>query len=321
MLYSYTLLFKVKQLTNPKFDIAVVGHFAIDTILLPNRTSQFVVLGGAATYTSFSAKRLGVSTTVISKVGENFPEAYICWLKQEGIDLSGVTKVIDEQTTCFELRYNLDLSERSLILKSKAPPINTANLPDNLKAKIIHVAPIANEVSYDVIECLKEFSGVLSLDPQGLLRSFDAAGNVTIAASLNKQVLSLIDIYKSSIDEIRVLTGKSDLKHAIKCIHDFGVDVIIVTMGAKGAVISVEGALHNIAICPSRVIVDPTGAGDVFIGAFLTEYLREKEPVWCASVGAAAASLVIEGIGSTYFGKKEEVYQRANALYEKEIKQ
>ena len=68
-------------------------------------------------------------------------------------------------------------------------------------------------------------------------------------------------------------------------------------------------------------LVDPTGAGDVFMGGFLTEYLREKESVWCSCVGSAAASLVVEGIGPTYFGSKEKIYQRAKVLYEKELKQ
>ena len=84
-------------------DVAVVGHLCIDTIILPSRTAPFVVLGGAATYTSFAAKRLEATASVISKVGGNFPDAYLWWLKQEGIDISGVTKRADEPTTCFEL--------------------------------------------------------------------------------------------------------------------------------------------------------------------------------------------------------------------------
>ena len=89
----------------------------------------------------------------------------------------------------------------------------------------------------------------------------------------------------------------------------------------KAQLLSVEGAQYNIAACPSQVLVDPTGAGDVFMGGFLTEYLRQKESTWCACVGSAAASVVVEGLGPTYFGKKEEIYQRAKTLYEKELKQ
>ena len=302
-------------------DIAVIGHLSIDTILLPTRKLPFVVLGGAATYTSFAAKRLEATASVISRVGGNFPEAYLWWLRQEGVDLSGVTKKADEPSTCFELKYNEDLSDRVLKLKSKGAPITLADVPKDLQAKAIHIAPIANEVSFEVVEHLKKCADVLSIDPQGLLRSFDEAGNVTENSSLDTTIFSLINIYKSSQNEIYRLTGESELKPAMKAIHDVGVETVIVTLGAKGSVLSVEGAQYNIAACPSQVLVDPTGAGDVFIGGFLTEYLRQKDSTWCACVGSAAASVVVEGLGPTYFGKKEEIYQRAKTLYEKELKQ
>ncbi len=301
--------------------MAVVGHFSIDHILLPTRKSPFIVLGGGVTYASFAAKRLDATASAISKVGGNFPQAYLWWLNQEGIDVSCVIRNENEQTTSYELAYGRDLSDRTLKLKSKAPPIQLADLPCDLQAKAVHIAPIANEVSYEVVERLKHCADILSLDPQGLLRNFDETGNVTNSNSVDKQIFSLINIYKSSQDEIYALTGQTELKPALRTIHDYGVETVIVTKGAKGAVLSVEGATYDISACPSQVLVDPTGAGDVFIGAFLTEYLRQKESLWCASVGSAAASLVVESIGPTYLGKKEEIYQRANSLYEKEIKQ
>jgi sugar/nucleoside kinase (ribokinase family) len=302
-------------------DVTVVGHFSIDTIVLPSRTAPFTILGGAATYTSFAAKSLDAKTSVISKVGGNFPQAYLWWLKQEGINISGVTKQADQPTTSFELVYSKDLSERTLTLKNKGPAITPEDLPRDFHSKAIHIAPIANEISYEVVEQLKPSADVVSLDPQGLLRSFDEAGNVTENAVVDSRILGLVNIYKSSQNEIYALTGKSELKPAIKAIHDFGVETVIVTNGAKGSVLSVEGAQYVIEACQSQVLVDPTGAGDVFIGGFLTEYIRQKDSLWCASVGSAAASCVVEGLGCTYFGKKEEIYRRAKCLYEKELKQ
>ncbi|MCJ7560540.1 PfkB family carbohydrate kinase [Candidatus Bathyarchaeota archaeon] len=302
-------------------DVAVVGHFSIDSIILPSRSSPFTVLGGSVTYVSFVAKRLDGAVSVISKVGGDFPEAYMWWLRQEGIDVSGVVRLASEETTRFELGYSKDLSNRTLRLKNKASSINVSDLPDSLRAKTIHIAPIAGEVSYEVVEHLKGCTEVLSLDPQGLLRSFDETGNVTSRSPVDKRLLSLINIYKSSFDEISALTGHSDLNSAIKAIHDFGVETVIVTLGAKGAALSVEKTLYSIPACSSRIFVDPTGAGDVFIGGFLTEYVRQKDSLWCACVGSAAASLVVEGIGPTFFGEKEEIYRRARSIYEKEIKQ
>jgi len=301
-------------------DVAVAGHFAIDTIRLPSRSSPFVVLGGSVTYVSFVAKRLDAVVSIISKVGGDFPEAYIWLLREEGIDLSSVAKLANKQTTHFELGYSNDLSNRTLKLTSKAPRINVNNLPRSLQAKAVHIAPIAGEISYNVVKKLKSCAEVLSLDPQGLLRRFDKTGNVTQRSKVDKRLFSLVNVYKSSLDEITALTGQPDLTSAINAVHDFGVETVIVTLGAKGAVLSVEKTVYNIPPCSSRVFVDPTGAGDAFIGGFLTEYTRQKDSLWCACVGSAAASLVIEGIGPTFFGEKEEIYERARFVYEKEIK-
>jgi sugar/nucleoside kinase (ribokinase family) len=304
----------------PNSDVAVVGHFAIDSIRLPSRSAPFIVLGGSVTYVSFVTKRLDATVSIVSKVGGDFPEAYMWWLREEGIDLSGVTKLANEQTTHFELGYNKNLSNRTLKLKSKASPISVNELPRSLRAKAVHVAPIAGEISYEVIEQLKGCAEVLSLDPQGLLRRFGKTGRVTSRSQVDKRLFSLINIYKSSLDEISILTGHADLEPAINAVHDLGVKTVIVTLGAKGAVLSVEKTIYKIPACKSRVFVDPTGAGDAFIGGFLTEYIRQKDSFWCACVGSAAASLVVEGIGPTFFGEKEEIYRRARSVYEKEIK-
>ena len=303
------------------FDITVVGHFTIDSISLPSRPHPVSVLGGSAAYISLATRRLDATASVISKVGGDFPQAYMWWLQQEGIDLSNVVRVEDEQTTRFELKYNKDLTNRTLKLKSKASPITAGDLPKSLHAKAIHIAPIAGEIAYDTIAKLKKCTEILSLDPQGLLRSFGTAGNVTCRSSISKRLLSLITVYKSSVEELNAATGYKDTRSAIKAIHDFGVETVIITLGAKGAVLSIGGTRYNIPPCKSATVVDPTGAGDVFMSGFLTEYIHQKDSLWCACVGSAAASLVVEGIGPTFFGEKEEIYRRATSIYEKGIKQ
>ena len=303
------------------FDIVSVGHFSIDSIFLPNRRTPFVVLGGSAAYVSFMARRLDARVSVVSKVGGDFPNAYLWWLRQEGVDLSGVVKVENAQTTRFELKYSDDLSDRALQLKSKAPPVAVEDLPSSLKAKAIHIAPIASEITYEVAEKLRNCAEVLSLDPQGLVRNFDENGNVTCGFLADRRMLELVNIYKSSLDEIKAVTNLSDLNSAIKAIHDCGVETVIVTLGMKGAVLSVEETTYNIPACESEKIVDPTGAGDVFIGGFLAEYVRGEDFLRCGCVGSAAASLVVQAIGPTFLGDKAEIYRRARLIYEKEIKE
>jgi sugar/nucleoside kinase (ribokinase family) len=305
-------------MTQETFDVAVVGHLCIDTIILPSRPQPFQVLGGAATYTSFAAKHLCTLPAVISKVGEDFPQAYLWWLQQEGINTNAVKVAPNEQSTRFQLQYNQDFSQRTLTLKGQTAPLFIEDLPNDFQSKAIHIAPIASEITYELVEHLKNCADVLSLDPQGILRSFDCEGKVGTNDSVDKKILELINIYKSSVDEITLLTGQTELDRAIKDVHDYGVEVVMVTNGDKGAKLSTQNTQYNVPACPSEVLVDPTGAGDVFIGGFLAEYIQKKEPLWCACVGSAAASLVVEGLGPTYFGSPQNIYERANKIFKKE---
>ena len=301
-------------------DVAAVGHFSIDFLKLPSSPTAYRILGGAVAYVSLITRKLGGSASVMSKVGADFPDACMKRLRDEGVDVSGVVKVLSEGTTSFELTYNEDLSSRSLKLKAQGAPLTIDDLPKTFRAKVIHIAPIGAEIPFDVIERLREFTDCLSIDPQGMTRRFDPEGNVLCCVQIDKRILPLIDIYKSSHEEIQVLTGQSDLNKALKAVHDFGPKIVITTMGAQGSVLSLDGEVCKVQACKPTRVVDPTGAGDVFIGAFLTELTRKKDSFWCACVGSAAASLVVEDVGTRFFGEKKEIYRRATAIYEKEIK-
>jgi sugar/nucleoside kinase (ribokinase family) len=303
------------------FDLAVIGHFSMDSIILPNTSVPYSVLGGAVAYVSLVARRLGATVSVISKVGSDFPKSYKKLLSREGVDLSNVKRVTDDLTTSFELVYNEDLSTRTLCLRRQGSPITLADLPKSLKAKAIHIAPIAGEISLPVVEKLKKNADFLSLDPQGMTRCFDKTGKVIPSALLDKNILKFIKIYKSSLEEICVLTEQPNLRKAINALHDFGPEIVLVTMGSTGSVLSNRGVICRVPVFKSECVVDPTGAGDVFIGGFLSEYIKGKEPLWCARVGSAAASLAVEGVGASFLWGKDEIYRRANVICENEENQ
>jgi len=218
-------------------------------------------------------------------------------------------------TTSFTLKYGNE--ERQLQLRSRAPPIVPEDVPDSLQAKVIHVAPIANELSGDVVDKLRTSAETLSLDPQGFVREFDENGNVLLKELKDSHILEQIDLYKSSLSEIRMVTGSTDLRLAMEKIHDYGVKAVIVTRGVGGSILLHEKRFYEIPACKPRIIRDLTGAGDALIGAFLAEHIKGKDGVWCMCVGSAAASFVVEGIGPAAFGEKKDVYQRASDLYEK----
>lgn len=299
------------------FDIISVGNFSIDSIFLPTRQNAFTVLGGSVAYVSFAARVLEAQASVISRVGTDFPAAYKWWLQQEGVDLSGLVVVQGMPTTRFELKYENDLSDRTLRSEIRMSPIQLNDLPISLKAKIVHLAPIAGEITFEVAEKLRNCTEIMSLDPQGLIRNFDGDGNITLESPPDKRILDLIDIFKSTPKEIQTLTGLADTETAVQTVHERGAKIVIVTLGAEGALVSVDGATHKVPAYPPEKFIDPTGAGDVFMGAFLAEYAKGEDCAWCSYVGSAAASLIVEGIGPTSFGDKNQIYQRARVLFDK----
>ena len=295
------------------FDLVTVSHFTIDLINSPKITTPKPTLGGPPTYVSVAARKLDAKVSAISKVGDDFSSKYIAWLNANGVDLSGLKRIKDASTTRFILKYTN--WKRQLQLKSRAPPILLEEVTDYLQAKVIHIAPVANEISRNIVDKLRTLTNVLSLDPQGFVREFDTEGNIHLKRWDNQQVLEQIDLYKSSSNEIRMVTGLADLHLAMEKIHGYGAKIVIVTMGMKGSKLLFEGKLYDIPACKPKIIRDPTGAGDAFIGAFLAEYVKGKDPVWCACIGSASASFVVEGVGPEVFGVKEEIYDRASNIY------
>jgi len=296
------------------FDIVTVGHFAVDLITSPRINKPKPTLGGPPTYVSLAAIALGAKVSVISKVGGDFPAEYIRWLKSRGVNLSTVTVIEDAKTTRFRIDYTN--GERTLKLESRAPSIGAKDMPDDLKARAVQVSPIANEVSSGVISKARDLADTLSIDPQGLVRSFREDGTVYLTGMREPEILGKADIYKSSMDEVRVITQQTDLGRAVRRIHKYGVRIVMVTMGRRGSLLSIDGRMHQVPTYEPREVVDMTGAGDAFIGAFLAEYVKGEEPLWCACVGSASASILIENIGPSNFGGKDEIYERAGKLYD-----
>ena len=88
------------------------------------------------------------------------------------------------------------------------------------------------------------------------------------------------DFTKLSDEELYLLTGEKDITTGVNKLHDLGVKVVTITLGAKGTYLSINK--ENIII-PSIKIkqVDSTGAGDAFVGAVLKQLadIEDKENI------------------------------------------
>jgi sugar/nucleoside kinase (ribokinase family) len=266
-------------------DFLVVGHLAIDEVYIDNRVR--IGIGGSSYYCGFNLSLLGWRVCVISKIGFDF-NPYLSRMKN--LDLS-LVKMSSKPTTRYRIVYN-SRYDRSLKLLSKCEDILGSDIPSELKVKAIHICPIANEVSVDAIYKLKELDGVLSIDLQGLLRSFRIDGEVFLRKPRNIfNIIRDIDILKANQFEIKAILNS--LKDIYK-LFDIGVKIVIVTKGSEGVTIYTCKQTINISAPKVYRVKDPTGAGDVFMAGFLNEYLKGASIYESALYGIASASSIIK---------------------------
>jgi len=296
------------------YDLVTVGHFAFDWIIRKTLKSRWT-LGGPPTFVSLSAKALGASVSSISKVGADFSDEYVSWLSRNGVDLTGV-KRSDGPTTRFKITYSD--ATRTLQLVARCEPIGLEDLQREVKTKAIHIAPIADEISVKAASSLLRYGKLISLDPQGFLRSFDRNGYVHPKRWLDKTLLKEVHILKASSKELSVATQMRDLRKGLSKARRLGPKICVATMGARGVLLfSEDGCYYEVpAYTPPRV-VDPTGSGDAFAGAFLVEYMRTRDSVWSTALASAAASFVVEGVGPSNFGTRHQAEERAAKIMEK----
>ena len=97
------------------------------------------------------------------------------------------------------------------------------------------------------------------------------------ARMMIRSVLQSVDFVKVSEEELEIVTGETDAEKACVFLHKKGITCVVVTLGEKGAYISLKGK----GVCQSAglnlgPIVDKTGAGDAFWGGIPSIPRREE---------------------------------------------
>jgi ribokinase len=111
-----------------------------------------------------------------------------------------------------------------------------------------------------------------------------------------------IDTLALNRGEARSLSGidRSDGAACIvqaKFFLDRGVQTVIVTLGSEGAFFATN-LFSSYLPAPSVKVVDTTGAGDTFLGAYATFILEGREPIHSVMLANAAAALSTTGQGA-----------------------
>ena len=121
------------------------------------------------------------------------------------------------------------------------------------------------------LKIAKESGCLITMDPnyRPLLWKDEKTAVKTIRA-----YLPMADIAKLSMEELILVTGKSDVQAAMEEVLGWGVRLVLVTDGPNGVTFATPRA-HGFVPSMKVEVVDTTGAGDIFFGTFLYAITRD----------------------------------------------
>ena len=273
----------------------IVGTVAFDTVETPFGRAERI-LGGSATYASLAARAVGAPVLLNAVVGADFPDEHIEALTSRGVDCEGLVRDLEGETFFWAGRYHYDLNTRDTL----ATHLNVlATFEPDLPASYR---------SPDVI-CLG------NLDPtvQGSVIDQASGGDpLVIADTMNfwienapdalAKTLARVDVLVINDEEARQLSNESNLVRAARKIRELGPKTLIVKKGEHGALLFAGDEVFVAPAFPLEDVIDPTGAGDAFLGGFAGHLvrtgLRDAETMRQGIViGSALASFVCEAFG------------------------
>lgn len=317
------------------YDIIALGELLIDFTEAGLSSAGMNLFernaGGAVCNMLCAAAKLGAKTAFIGKMGDDMHGRFLkATLDEVGISTEHMIITPDVFTTLAFVALSPD-GEREFSFARKPGAdtcLDSSELPEEVikSAKIFHVGSLsltdepARSATYRALEIAKEAGAVISYDPNyraSLWRSKDEA------CRYMKSVLPYADAMKLSDEECVLLTGTDDIREAGKILNDLGVDCVSVTLGAKGALVSLRGEQRHVPGAVLDKIVDTTGAGDAYMGGFMYGFLASGKTIDeltldeasdFALLGNACAGKCILGRGGIpAMGEKDEVI----ALYNK----
>jgi sugar/nucleoside kinase (ribokinase family) len=280
-------------------DVVVVGAASRDLAAGDQRGWR---LGGAATYCSLAAARLGLRVGCLLGVdGEAADADELGLLRAAGVELRLVRL---DHGPVFE---NLDTEgHRSQRWLSKSDEVPARALPKAwLGSHGWLLVPVAGEVG-EQWAGIAASGGRVALGPQGMLREFVDDGSIRRVDLWPSALLRTAGLVCVSLDD---LTVGAELGYLRALAPEAA---IVLTAGDGGGVALRVGGLFRYRSVAANHVVDPTGAGDVFLAALMAAWLATGEPVTSRALrfAAAAGSCAVEGVGLAAVPTRLQVAQR-----------
>jgi ribokinase len=295
--------------------LVIVGSSNTDMVIKTNHLPApgetilggnfFMNAGGKGANQAVAAQRLGGNTTLICKTGNDiFGSQAVELFKKEGINTNCI--ISDKINRSGVALITVDEHAENCIVV--APGANANLFPDDLTNSIKTICSASiilmqleipiNTVDF-IADIAKSHAVKVILNPA-------PACELPVALLQNIWMITPNEIEAEMLAGIPITDHASVIK-AANIIRAKGVEIVIITLGAKGAFIA-TAEINELVPAPKVTAVDTTAGGDVFNGALavaLSENMSLSEAV---SFACHAAALSVTKLGA-----------QASAPYRKEV--
>jgi len=256
--------------------IAVIGSNMVDLVTYVKRMpvrgetveapSFEMGHGGKGANQAVAAAKLGALVVMVTAVGDDmFADATVSNLDRLGIDTRHVKRVSGKSSGVAPIMVEPSGENSILIVKGANADLSPADIEgaaDALKTcdLILLQLEIPLETVYAAIAFGKRHGVRTVLNP------------APATPELDPEKVRDVSFFVPNETELAILTGmpvetEAEIAAAARSLIDKGVGTVIVTLGARGALLATPTEARRIepvAVTP----VDTTGAGDAFVGSF-----------------------------------------------------
>jgi ribokinase len=289
----------MEESKSQKYDIVGVGICCVDHISLlerypePDKKIEALkssVQGGGPVPTAIcTASRLGAKTAFVGLVGDDRDGEFIkSELVSFGADASYLIARGGCVTSSASIWADVTHGTRNVVLDRKRTGRLTAtDMSEHLfrRTKLVHLDGRDIEANIRAAGIVKESGGVVSLDVGSIRESVE-------------ELLPYVDHLVVSSAFAFEHCGSEDPRHCVGILAKRDFKSCVVTCGTDGAYGTAEGdnVIHQAAFHPDK-IVDTTGAGDVYHGAYLFGLIRGWDLRKRMEFASAAAALKCREVG------------------------
>lgn len=307
----------------PGPEIICLGEPMVEFVREGDQDSETyrIGVGGDTSNAAIAAARQGASVGYLTALGaDRFGDRIIRLWSNEGVDASCVHRDPDAQTGLYLIEP--DPADRHFTYYrdgSAASRYGAEHLPSGYleTAKILHLSGITLAVSdqlrataLEAIKRVRAAGGRVCLDTNLRLKLWDVQTARSVIEATARQTTLIV----TSIEDSESLTGLSDPKAIAEHYSGLGAEVVVVTLGAEGASLSVGRRTEQIPPAPASP-VDSTGAGDSFTGSFLAWWLETGDPWQAGRMAAIVAAGTVSGLGAVDpIPRREDVLESARGL-------